>query len=76
MVRVILAAGVTGCAIAFGIRGEWLSAALAATGVVLAVAFWVRGEMADVRAMQRALMRDALREVSPTAAGKHRARIR
>ena len=72
MIRVILAAGVTGCAIAFGIRGEWLSAAVAGAGVVLAVAFWFYGEMADTRAMQRSLMRDALRDVSPSAAGKHR----
>ena len=72
MVRTGLAFSGIGCAIAFGIRGEWLSAALAGTGVVLAVAFWVYGEMADTRAMLRGLMAEALREVSPSAAGKHR----
>jgi hypothetical protein len=72
VVRTGLAFGGIGCAVAFAWRGEWLSAGLAFAGVALAVAFWFYGEMADTRAMQRSLMRDALRDVSPSAAGKHR----
>ena len=72
MVRTAMAFAGIGCAVAFGIRGEWLSAALAGAGVVLAAAFWFYGEMAGTRAMMRSLMRDALRDVSPSAAGRHR----
>ena len=65
MYRTMLTSAGVGCAVAFGYRGEWTSAALAVTGVILAVSFWAYGEMAATRAtMMRAAPEPAPRPVT------------
>jgi len=64
VVRTVLASGGAGCAVAFGWRGDWAGAALAGAGVVLAVAFWLYGELSATRAVMR----------GQPAAGRHRRR--
>ena len=64
MARVFLTFCGLGCAGAYAYRGDWASTALAGAGVILAAAFWLRGEMADTRAMMRAAMREVLREAT------------
>ena len=73
MRRVILAAGVTGVAAAFAIRGDWTPAVLASASVILAAAFWVYGAMVDTRAMMRQAVpqpEPVLRPVTPPRPAK------
>ena len=57
---------ITGSAVAFGVRGYWAAAFLAAACVLVPVAVWVGGELATTRAV--------LRESMQPAAGRHRRR--
>ena len=64
MVRTCAAFAGAGCAFAFAYRGDWAVAGWAAGGVLLAVVFWVCGELAAVRATMQ----------GQPAAGRHRRR--
>ena len=76
LARIVLASVAAGVAEALAYRHDWVAAAIAAAVVLVPAVAWVAGQFATTAAMMRSLMAEALREASPSAAGKHRIRLR